>query len=497
MALKHTLKVVSCLTGLLLSVNTVAEDRALIIGINAYTADAKGNGPLEGCRTDAQNMHQLIQEIWGYRPSQIKVLLDREATRQAILTAFDDWLVRGSQSGDRVLFYYSGHGAFVQDDNGDEDDGRDEVFCPVDSIPDSTKTIRDDEINARLRKLSGRQVVVITDSCHSGTATRALGRDNSFKVKQYLYPDQSKPEPVGRGFVNKPEPTNTVLEPLDNVIHYSAVSPSQMALDGGRSGGVFTNAFIEAVKERRADSNRDGTITHAEVLNYVKKASGDFCDGCEQRLTPQLDANPKWRFVDITSRAIGPPPPTDSTTQTTVIAETITSGNNNSARVEAEMLPSTTFRLGEQMQIRVGSQRQGFLLLLDIDSAGKLTVIFPNEYSRKNNKRGILQAGQSITIPDASYGFSFDAQEPTGKGLLLALLIEEDESFMKDFYQRLQSSTRGFGVSGGFDTIKRPNQVQEALQQLHKQLNQTLATSEGVGRPIRWSMTEINYEIRK
>lgn len=493
MALKHTLKVVSCLTGLLLSVNAVAEDRALIIGINAYTADAKGNGPLEGCRTDAQNMHQLIQEIWGYRPSQIKTLLDREATRRAILTAFDDWLVKGSQTGDRVLFYYSGHGSSVRDDNGDEDDGRDEVLCPVDSIPDSGNVIRDDEINARLGKLSGRQVIVITDSCHSGTVTRNFNPPG--RVKQYLF-DSDYPEPkITRSLI--PEPSSTLVETLDNVIHYSAVSPSQMALDGGRSGGIFTNAFIKAVKGRRADKNRDGTITHAEVLNYVKKASGDFCDDCEQRLTPQLDGNPKWRFVDITSRAIGPPPPTNSTTQTTVIAETITSGNNNSARVEAEMLPSTMFRLGEKMQIRVGSQRQGFLLLLDIDSAGKLTVIFPNEHSRKNNKRSILQAGQSITIPDASYGFSFNAQEPPGKGLLLALLIEEDESFMKDFYQRLQSSTRGFVVNGGFDTIQRPNQVQEALQQLHKQLNQTLATSEGVGRPIRWSMTEIEYEIRR
>jgi hypothetical protein len=492
MPLKHPFKLVSCLTGLLLSINTMAEDRALIIGINAYTPDAKGSGPLEGCRTDAQNMHQLIQEVWGYRSSQIKTLLDKEATRRAILTAFDNWLVKGSQTGDRVLFYYSGHGSSVRDDNGDEDDGRDEVLCPVDSIPNIENVIRDDEINARLRKLSGRQVIVITDSCHSGTVTRNFGLPG--RTKQYIYPDEPEPM-VTRSFI--PEPSSTLVETLDNVIHYSAVSASQLALDGGRSGGIFTNAFIKAVKERRADSNRDGTVTHAEVLNYVKKASGDFCDDCEQRLTPQLDGNPKWRFIDITSRAIGPPPPTNSTTQTTVIAETITSGNNNSARVEAEMLPSTTFRLGEQMQIRVGSQRQGFLLLLDIDSAGKLTVIFPNEYSRKNNKRGILQAGQSITIPDASYGFSFDAQEPPGKGLLLALLIEEDESFMKDFYQRLQSSTRGFGVSGGFDTIQRPNQVQEALQQLHKQLNQTLATSEGVGRPIRWSMTEINYEIRR
>ncbi|KAE9446983.1 hypothetical protein C3L33_21141, partial [Rhododendron williamsianum] len=42
------------------------------------------------------------------------------------------WLMEGCQSGDSLVFFYSGHGSQVPDFDGDEADGFDESLCPVD-----------------------------------------------------------------------------------------------------------------------------------------------------------------------------------------------------------------------------------------------------------------------------------------------------------------------------------------------------------------------------
>src|ERR1044072_4309658 len=60
-------------------------------------------------------------------------------------------------AGDNIIIYMSGHGTQIPDDNGDEDDGFDEAFLPVDAIPpqpgatrfDMTNVIRDDQPDMR------------------------------------------------------------------------------------------------------------------------------------------------------------------------------------------------------------------------------------------------------------------------------------------------------------------------------------------------------------
>ncbi len=490
MTLKPMIAKTFCLASLLLPAAGLAEDRALVIGINSYT-----KSPLEGCKTDADNMYQFIQEVWGYQSSQIRRLTDGQATRQAILAAFDEWLIGGSRPGDRVLFYYSGHGYHLPDDNGDEDDGQDEVLCPVDSESKTTNMIRDDELNAQLRQLTGRQVIVISDSCHSGTLTRAFGKRNS-RVKRLFFLNEPVLKPATRS-IGLPEPAHNLVTPLNNVITYSAVSPSQLALDGGPQGGVFTTQFIKAIRDKAADHNGDGRVTHGEVLDYVRRESQAYCDQTEKctdnngRLTPQLDANPKWLSLDVTTKEATPPPSSPSPSVTVEVAETMV--NDNQAQLTPQMLPSTSFRLGEKMQINISSQHTGYLFVLDIDSAGKLTVLFPNSYSEKENRKGILEAGQTITIPDAGYHrFEFEAQEPTGQGLLLALLVEENEAVVRNFQQKLPAvPQRGFGV------IEKTSQVQVTLQQLHQKLRQTILPPDGIGRPLKWSMTKVEYQINR
>ena len=115
----------SILLGILTIINTCnAENRALLVGIDKY----QYINPLIGSTNDARAMAKFIQSEWGYKQSQVKILTDEKATAKGILRAFDNWLIRGSKRGDNVLFFYSGHGTYVIDDNDhDESDGVDEV----------------------------------------------------------------------------------------------------------------------------------------------------------------------------------------------------------------------------------------------------------------------------------------------------------------------------------------------------------------------------------
>lgn len=138
--------------------------RALTVGINAYP-----NAPLNGCVNDANGWAELLQDN-GYR---VFTLADKAATKLAILANLRD-LVSQSRYGDRIVFTYSGHGSWVPDVNGDEDDGRDEVLCPIDYA--SGGFITDDELaDVFAARRRGVRVVIFSDSCHSGSVSRFAG----------------------------------------------------------------------------------------------------------------------------------------------------------------------------------------------------------------------------------------------------------------------------------------------------------------------------------
>jgi len=76
-----------------------------------------------------------------------------------------------AKSGDSVVIQYSGHGSFVPDQNGDEPDGTDECLCPYDI--EARGPITDDELFDLYRNHARNvKVVMISDSCHSGTVAR-------------------------------------------------------------------------------------------------------------------------------------------------------------------------------------------------------------------------------------------------------------------------------------------------------------------------------------
>jgi hypothetical protein len=73
------------------------------------------------------------------------------------------------KAGDLFVLTYSGHGGQVPDSSGDEqDDKQDETWCLYDG------QLIDDELYLELSRFAaGVRILVLSDSCHSGTVVRA------------------------------------------------------------------------------------------------------------------------------------------------------------------------------------------------------------------------------------------------------------------------------------------------------------------------------------
>jgi hypothetical protein len=136
---------------------------ALCIGINDYP----GNGnDLAGCVNDAHDWAAALER----RGFKVKTLLNRAATGRRMRDEIAALLGR-ARAKDLVVVQYSGHGSFVPDRDGDERDAVDECLCPWDVA--SQGPIVDDELAAIYGdRPRGVRLLMVSDSCHSGTVAR-------------------------------------------------------------------------------------------------------------------------------------------------------------------------------------------------------------------------------------------------------------------------------------------------------------------------------------
>ena len=143
--------------------------RALCMGINNYPGT---HMDLSGCVNDANDW---AAELAG-RGFAVSKLIEQQATKAAMVNGIES-LIGGAVSGDVLVITYSGHGTYVPDTNGDEIDGLDEALCPYD-IQTGGGPLIDDEINTLFAaRKAGVRLLLISDSCHSGTVTRAAPGD--------------------------------------------------------------------------------------------------------------------------------------------------------------------------------------------------------------------------------------------------------------------------------------------------------------------------------
>jgi hypothetical protein len=155
--------------------------KALLIGINRYRIDG---ADLRGCVNDVKNIRAVLTRYFAFATADIITLTDLQATGKSMQSAIQT-LVKGAKKGDVLLLHYSGHGANVPDNDGDEADQRDEILCPTDL--DWKKPLLDDWLRKTFDGLrAGVSLTVIMDCCHSGTNTRKLEPPDAPRIARYL-----------------------------------------------------------------------------------------------------------------------------------------------------------------------------------------------------------------------------------------------------------------------------------------------------------------------
>ena len=175
----------------LFSFFTAQQKHALVIAVGEYSDKWTKNWTNISSLHDVDLISTMLNEQ-QFKNENIKLLKNQEATVPNIEKAFEE-LIKNAQKGDIIYFHYSGHGQQVPDlESGynkyfkaDEHDGWDEAlvtyFAPVnfEEAPEYNYEHHfvDDQLNYyinRLREKIGKtgQIIVILDSCHSGTGTR-------------------------------------------------------------------------------------------------------------------------------------------------------------------------------------------------------------------------------------------------------------------------------------------------------------------------------------
>src|SRR5919199_1843930 len=152
---------------------------ALLVGINDYPGTL-GFGALQGCLTDVELQRNLLIYRFGFHPNDIHTLTDRQATRQGILEAFEEHLIRQAKPGDVVVFHYSGHGSQVNDPEGDNPDKLNSTFVPIDAFlpsgfPNTGGVVQDimgHTLFLLMSAVQSENFTAVLDSCFSGGGTK-------------------------------------------------------------------------------------------------------------------------------------------------------------------------------------------------------------------------------------------------------------------------------------------------------------------------------------
>ena len=217
---------------------------ALCIGINDYPGT---QNDLSGCVNDANDWAAAL----AARGFTVTKLIDSQATKAAMVSAMSA-LISGAAKGDTVVITYSGHGTWVPDQNGDEPDGRDEGLCPWDI--GSGKVLLDDEIAVIFgNHAPGVRVLLISDSCHSGSVTRGddSDLDPGMPRARFLPPSVwMKPEdlpPASRGLTL---PSLGGLSRSGGDLLLAGCTDTQFSWDTsfkGRPNGAFTYYALKAL----------------------------------------------------------------------------------------------------------------------------------------------------------------------------------------------------------------------------------------------------------
>ena len=281
---------------------------ALLIGVNSYS-----RGNLRGALTDIELQKQLLIHRFGFNPADIHTLREEQATRQNILGAFNEYLYKPAQSGDVVVFHFSGHGKRVYSGErlpeftrqvrqecfsvGSEGDCYNTTIAPFDHEAGEAETVQDIMghtlllMRAGLAKITDNATFVL-DCCYAGGGKRgnAIMRSLNQSAEPNAYPQISDNEwQYQREWLDllgwSPDDFATAIQaPTGQGFFLGAAKASDYAADyafNGFTAGAFTYLLTQSLWQTGGSL----ASTFANVTNSTRRLR-------DNQQTPEYDPHP-------------------------------------------------------------------------------------------------------------------------------------------------------------------------------------------------------------
>lgn len=248
---------------------------ALLVGINQYP-----DSPLFGCLTDVELQRELLIHRFGFNPKDILTITDTEATRQGILTAFEEHLVKQAKPGDVVVYHYSGHGAQVYDPDSGYEDKLNSTFVPIDrtSTPATGGQVSVSDIMGAtlfllMSAIQTQNFTAVLDSCHSGGGKRGNLIVRAWPEAVNLTATNILPSPQEREYQQQwlsklsmnPNQFKQSRQQVAKGVVVASARRDQLAADlpfEGFHAGAFTYALTQYLWQMTGTDQLDSVLTN-------------------------------------------------------------------------------------------------------------------------------------------------------------------------------------------------------------------------------------------
>lgn len=245
---------------------------AFLVGVSRYEHISP---QLPFVRNDLKQLRNFLLNKGGF--DEVYIAADKIVTRDLVENYMFNVFPEKLKKQDRLLFYYSGHGADIKANTG--------YMRFSKAKPDqyiSSHVLGIDECEAWSKIIKVKHILFIYDCCASGLAfTEKSGKPDSYRETLRTLSDNG---------------SRTVI----------TAGTSDQKTFGVGENSVFTKAFLNSFE--KFEDNRKGFITISEIFARIELEVNEFARRYDKKLTPkrwELEEdkyNGTFLFVDTNAR---------------------------------------------------------------------------------------------------------------------------------------------------------------------------------------------------
>lgn len=250
---------------------------ALLVGINDYKYL-----PLRGCLSDVDLQYHLLKHRFGFQDTDIHILKNEQATRNNILQAFEEYLIKQAKPDDVVVFHFSGHGSRIADPDPIlvsffDNTGLNGTLVPIDALlppgyPQQGGQVEDimgHTLFLLMTAVKSENFTAVLDSCFSGGATREFrvrSREGGKNIQIVPAEKAYQQKWLAKLNLSRPEFVKRYRAGVAKGVVLAATNPNQYAADAQLNGfyaGAFTYSLTKYLWQQ--------TSTPETAISYVRQ----------------------------------------------------------------------------------------------------------------------------------------------------------------------------------------------------------------------------------